>query len=437
MLALPCAPIKHSRAPGGPSGYHAGVDSRDTLVEANSPGSDLAAALAPGTLFHERYRIARVLGGGAVGAVFECYDERDGRHVGVKVLHPSLMEQQTLVQRFRREAEIARRIRHPNIVEVLGYGRSVEGLHYLVMELLEGEDLERRLARPIEDRNALAVDVTAALLGALWVAHESGVVHRDVKPANIFLWRSKTGSGIKVLDFGMARDTEDDASLTRSGEVLGTPLYMSPEQACGNPVDSRADLYSAGCVAYELFCAVRPIERSSPYLTMLAHVDERPAPPSTVVPDLPPSVDAMIGRALEKDPGRRFQTASLMTEALARVAADLGLDTSRFEELTRSAESAVQALQDSWGQDPPPPDYLAPGPDLETRSVMAMLHGRQVAAPAPPAPEPPRRDERIQADPAVTAVIERPPARRSPWLLGALGLAAAAAVAIAVYLMVR
>ncbi len=414
------------------------MEPRDTLVEPHSPGADLAAALTRGTLFHERYRIARVLGGGAVGAVFECYDEHDGRPVAVKVLHPALMEQPTLVQRFRREAEIARRIRHPNIVEVLAYGRSVEGLHFLVMELLEGEDLERRLERPVDDRPTLAVDVTAALLGALWVAHESGVVHRDLKPANIFLWRSKAQSGIKVLDFGMARDLEDDASLTRTGEVLGTPLYMSPEQACGNAVDSRADLYAAGCVAYELFCGQRPIERASPYLTMLAHVDDLPAIPSTVVPGLPASVDALLGRALEKDPAKRFQTASAMTDALARAAGELGLDTSRFEELSRSAASAVKALQESWGTDPPAKDYLEPGPQaIETDLIASMLHassGAKPPAPAAPVPSPEKAPEQQGLETGVFEALDAPRARShwTRWLIGGLVLAA---VAVACFIL--
>jgi serine/threonine-protein kinase len=219
--------------------------------------------------------------------------------VAVKVLHPTLMAQAALVQRFRREAEVARRIRHPSIVQVLSYGRSQDdgGLHYLVMELLEGEDLEARLERGVDEPNRLAVEVMSALLGALWVAHEAGIVHRDVKPANIFLWRSGQERGIKVLDFGLARDTKDDASLTRTGELVGTPLYMSPEQASGERADARADLYSAGCVAYQLFCGRPPHQKSSPQMTMLAHLDDTPDPPTAVRKELPPSVDRLILRA--------------------------------------------------------------------------------------------------------------------------------------------
>ena len=372
--------------------------SAKTLVDPAFARDDLYI-LSPGTLLDGRWRIARLLGSGAVGSVFIAHDERDGRAVAVKLLRPSLMGEVEYLERFRREAAITQRIRHPNVVDVLELGRSKEGIWYLVMELLEGEDLRARLerCRP-EDRAALAVEVLTALLGALWVAHEAGVVHRDLKPANIFLWQSEGERGIKVLDFGMARDTEETTGgLTRAGEVVGTPLYMAPEQARGEKVDARADLYAAGCIGYELFCGEPPLQGPSPYLTMLAHVEETPRTPSDRVPGLPASVDRFLMRALDKDASRRCQSAAAMWDELAQVAQDLALAPAQFVDMSRSVEVSVR---------PSSPDEASPA----RRSAATLVRGSGVQrdtlpAPSQPVmtPSPPRADREPVAEPPVPA----------------------------------
>ena len=373
-----------------------------TLVDPAFARDDLYI-LPPGTLLDGRWRIARVLGSGAVGSVFIGHDDRDGRAVAVKLLRPSLLGQVEYLARFRREAAIAQRIRHPNVVDVIELGRSPEGIWYLVMELLEGEDLRARLerGRPTEPA-PLAIEVLTALLGALWVAHEAGIVHRDLKPANIFLWQAGEEHGIKVLDFGMARDTsEAGGGLTRAGEVVGTPLYMAPEQARGEAVDTRADLYAAGCIGYELFCGAPPLQGPSPYLTMLAHVEQMPRVPSQLAPGLPPSVDHFLMRALEKEPARRYESALRMWDDLAQVAQDLGLAPAPFVDMARSVEVTVRQAE--------------PAPRRHSTTLIRGSSARDtVPVPAPlPTPAPPSVSVELLAVPPADP---SPPSRLAPAL---------------------
>ncbi len=389
----------------------------------------LIEALPRGTLLHGRYRIKRVLGGGAAGVLFAAADEQAGQNVAVKVLHPTLVERREVLLRFRREAEVARRIRHPNLVAVLGFGASEEGLHYIVMELLQGEDLGRVLDRGVPpNRDQLAVDVLTAVLAALWVVHEAGIVHRDIKPANIFIWRTAEQQGIKILDFGLAQDFEDQGGLTMTGEILGTPIYMSPEQARGELVDARADLYSVSCVGYELLCGKPPILKGSPYLTMLAHVDEIPVRPSVLRPELPRSIDGLLMRGLEKEAGDRFLSASEMLEALCAAAPDLGVEHPPFDDLTRSVEVAVRALQQSWGLEPAPDETVV---DFSADAIFKRAVGGKPGRDTVPAPS---QVPALASSPAPSPVAVRaaPPTRgRVPvaiwWALAAIAGAGTAA----------
>ncbi len=343
----------------------------------------LLKALPTGHLLGERYRIEQALGAGGGGGVFAAHDVRADVAIAIKVLHPSLAARPQIVRRFRREADVALRVRHPSLIEVLDFGESA-GLHYMVLERLEGEDLDTALLRTAgQGRDQLAIDVLVAALSALWIVHEAGIVHRDFKPSNLFLWRRGDASGIKLLDFGIAQDFEDDQHLTQTGEVLGTPLYMSPEQALGELADGRADLYAAACVGFELLCGKPPFDKGSPYLTMLAHMEDPPPRPRDVRPALPASMEAFLLRGLEKDRSVRFVSAEEMLEALCLAAPELGVRCPAFATLADSVRTAVRGL-------PETPDEA-----VEDGTVVDFAHRARGAAapkrdtvPAPSAPAP-------------------------------------------------
>jgi serine/threonine-protein kinase len=274
----------------------------------------------------DRYEIDSVLGEGGMARVFRGTDNVLGRTVAVKVLAHQFARDETSVARFRREAQSAASLNHPNVVSVYDTG-SDDGVHWIVMEYLEG----RTLKEAIEEEGPLAPDRTAEIARhvslALATAHEKGLVHRDVKPANIML----TPSGeTKVMDFGIARavTSTGDPTLTRTGFVMGTAAYLSPEQAEGKPVDARSDIYSLGCVVYEMLTGKPPFDGNSPVAVATKHLSEEPEPISRVNPRVPHEVEAVVARAMRKDPEERYQDAREMADDLGRaVTGELPLGT--------------------------------------------------------------------------------------------------------------
>jgi non-specific serine/threonine protein kinase len=275
--------------------------------------------LASGAVVDGKYRIETLLGRGGMGEVYHATQLSLERSVALKVILADLAESAQLLARFEREARAVARLRHPHIVTVHGYGVEPGVGAYLVMELLEGRTLREELAGRGRLPAVEAVEVIRQAAAAAHAAHEAGVVHRDLKPDNIFL-ESGGGVSVKVLDFGIAKLAgrgPQTGDLTLGRAVAGTPAYMAPEQGTGAYADWRVDVYALGCVLYEVVTGKLPFQGSSRAQMIYLHRTSRPRPPGDVAPGLPPALEAVILRALAKEPGERFQTARALSEALA------------------------------------------------------------------------------------------------------------------------
>jgi predicted Ser/Thr protein kinase len=266
--------------------------------------------IARDTIVDGRYRILRRLGSGGMADVYEAEDTQLGRHVALKLLHRRFAEDTEFVERFRREASAAAGLSHPNVVQVFDRGEW-DGTYYIAMELLEGRNLKQVVRDHGALEPALAVDIVLQILKAARFAHRRGVVHRDIKPHNVIV--DEEGRA-KVTDFGIARAGASD--MTETGSILGTAQYLSPEQAQGHPVDARSDLYSIGVLLYELLTGEPPFDADSAVTIALKQVAEDPLPPMQRNPAVTPALDAVVMRALRKDPAERFQDADEFIAAL-------------------------------------------------------------------------------------------------------------------------
>ena len=271
------------------------------------------------------YRLRRKLGEGGFGAVYEAEHPLLKRRAAVKVLRRIGGPGSDAVLRFISEAQAVNQIRNRHIIDVFSFGKLADGRHFYVMDLLEGEPLDRCIGRLERFDPATAVQLLRPIAEALDAAHAAGIVHRDIKPQNIFLtWDSNGETVPKLLDFGMAKLLADATVHTQSGTPMGTPLYMSPEQARGEKVDGRSDIYALGILCHELLTGRLPITGESTIAALMAQVLQAPPRVSEVCPDLPPAIDAPILRMLEKQPGARPATAGGAIGELARAAADAG-----------------------------------------------------------------------------------------------------------------
>src|SRR6201994_3440111 len=266
-----------------------------------------------------RYELDGVVGRGGMAEVYRARDIRLDRIVAIKTLRADLARDQIFQARFRREAQSAASLNHPSIVAVYDTGEDMVGntpVPYIVMEFVDGRTL-RDLLR--DDRRLLperAAEITDGVLRALDYSHRNGIVHRDIKPGNVMLTRA---GDVKVMDFGIARAVSDSSStMTQTAAVVGTAQYLSPEQARGENVDSRSDVYSTGCLLYELLTGRPPFVGDSPVAVAYQHVREQAAPPSDHDTDLPPEVDAIVMKSLAKRVEDRYQSAAAMRADIER-----------------------------------------------------------------------------------------------------------------------
>jgi len=273
-------------------------------------------------IFGNRYQVVGRLGSGGMAEVYEAFDRVLGRTVAVKVLHPTYSRDPNFVARFRREAQAAANLTHPNIVAVYDWGQ-LRDTYYIVMEKVEGESLKDLINRQGALPLSLAIDIAKQVASALSFAHKRGVIHRDIKPHNILLTEDGTA---KVADFGIAQ--ADSTSLTQEGMVVGTAQYISPEQAEGLPATEASDVYSLGVVMFEMLTGTSPFQGETPVAVALKHLQEPVPSPRALNPEVPEEVEAIIFRCLAKNPLDRYQSALELKADLERIEKGLPVEIS-------------------------------------------------------------------------------------------------------------
>lgn len=297
------------------------------LIASNKRADRIFSALAqalPGTVLDNKYRLDEKIGAGGFGAVYRATNLIIQRPVAIKIFKPSPGNDSAIgLERFQQEAVSACRVNHPNAVAVLDSGISTDGIAYLVMELLEGHTLTSEISL----KGALPImrvaEIVLSICNVLHKAHSVGIVHRDIKPDNIFINKTADGEIIKVVDFGIAKLMEEhrdehQVDLTAPGGIIGTPGYMAPERILQNAYDGRSDIYSLGIMIYEMLIGVPPFKQeTSVAVMMMAHINELPPPLHTIDPDIDPAISEIVSRVLAKDPAQRF-TAREMAEQLAQ-----------------------------------------------------------------------------------------------------------------------
>ena len=285
----------------------------------NTPADDL---------YGNRYRVIGLLGTGGMARVYRARDELLGREVALKVLNERLSSDRSFVERFRREAQNAASLNHPNIVALYDYGDE-DDRYFIVMELIEGRSLNEVITEDGALMPERAAEIARDTAKGLGRAHEAGIVHRDIKPHNIMI----TGNGqTKVTDFGIARALggNGEATMTQTGMVIGTAAYLSPEQAQGNPVDARSDVYSLGCVLHEALTGDAPFAGDTPLSIAYKHVRENPERASAVNSDVPDALDAIVMKAMSKNPDNRYADAGELADDLDRYLAGQRVDATPF-----------------------------------------------------------------------------------------------------------
>ncbi len=298
-----------------------------------------------GRLLDGKYRIDAFISVGGMGSVYRATHVMLGKTVAVKVIRHELVTSDDVVRRFQREARAASTLDHPNIVTVYDLGQADDGTLYIAMEFIEGSSLKEAIRRDGPIPHGRAVEILRQVASALSVAHQRHIIHRDLKSQNLMLATGVDGRvTVKLVDFGIAKTFDEPVQLTEAGFVLGTPHYMSPEQAAGKAVDHRADLYSLGVILYEMLVGDVPFSDASTTSILVKLVTEVPEPPSRRRTDVvvPAALEAIAMRCLDKNPDRRFQSADEFAAALDRATRDVALGSADpgFAEPTRVRAAA-------------------------------------------------------------------------------------------------
>jgi eukaryotic-like serine/threonine-protein kinase len=315
----------------------------------------------------ERYKVEARIGQGGMAEVYRGFDPSLDRQVAIKVLVHPYDRDAGFVARFRREAQAAARLNHPNIVGVYDAGSDGD-TQFIVMEYIEGRTLASFLAGGGTPSPMQAVELTEKVAGALEAAHQHGIVHRDIKPANVMVTR---GGEVKVMDFGIAR-LQTDATAPQTSSVIGTPAYFSPEQAQGQPVDARSDIYSLGCVLYELLAHRQPFTGDTPVAIAYKQVNEVPPAPSAFNAEIPPALDAVVMKCMAKNPANRYQSAAELIADLERVRNGLDVEATPLMPIAAGA-AATQVIARQPTQVMPPPEPEGSSRKIWLGALIALL----------------------------------------------------------------
>ena len=321
------------------------------------------ANISPGRTLDGRYRLDALLGSGGMGAVYRAARVNIGDEVAIKVLHSEFVRDPGAVERFRREAQAAARLKHPNVVTIHDFGITGDGMAFLVMEMVEGQSLRDIIKEQGTLPQSTVAGIISQVCAALDEAHNHNIVHRDLKPDNIIVANSPSGLRVKVLDFGVAK-LKDLAvgkdSLTKTGMVVGTPHYMSPEQCMAEELDGRSDIYSLGVMLYEMLSGRVPFDAPSFSAIVMKHVTNFPPPLSEIVSEISPAAEAVVMQALEKQRESRPQTAGELArnftaavEATARPTSPARGGTDARLPVETSVETAPGARRNAIGPTPP------------------------------------------------------------------------------------
>ena len=295
-----------------------------------------------------RFELLEKIGTGGMGTVYRAVQRSVGRHVAIKMLAPEHAANASGLARFVREANIIARLTHPNLVQLIDFGRDRDGNLLLVMELLEGESLHHVIRRESRLAPERAAYITVQCLNALRVAHAAGVIHRDLKPENISLHRVGDDDHVKVLDFGVAKLTQGDVAdqHTTQGSLVGTLRYMAPEQVAGETPDGRIDVYAVGMVLYELLAGTMPYDTRDRFVLLRQIIAEEPAHLLTRAPDVPAALAEVVMRAIQKTPAQRYATVDEFRRALKPF---LAADHARLQALADATASGTCAYPGAEG----------------------------------------------------------------------------------------
>ena len=399
---------------------------------ATSPSPSPDGGIELGSVLDGRYRIDTIIGTGGMGRVYRGEHTGIGRAVAIKVLHTDLSRNREAAQRFQREALASGRLDHPNIVGVSDFGILDDGSCYLVMEALEGEPLGARLEREKRIPWHEALQIMKGVLAGLKHAHMKGVVHRDIKPDNIFLATKDDEPIVKILDFGIAKlraGSGDDPASTRAGLTVGTPAYLSPEQAVGGEITPASDLYSATIVLFEIIVGRPPFVEKEPLAMLGAHVSRTPPKLTDLAPDLeiPPGLEEVVARGLAKLKDDRYDDAAEMSGALDAVLAGVPLSSAR-PKLPISVDQSI-VMEVVPGTSTPVPGFKLPDGRIAT-----PVHGN-MRTPMPTAPGPvsgtaPTVDIERQKRAISLHDIDLPPLPKRWYIIGAAVVGAGILIAI-------
>jgi serine/threonine protein kinase len=347
----------------------------DTSATLPDPRQHLMGKVISGS-----YKIEKFVGQGGMGAVFQAKQLSLDRNVAVKFLSAALAMDREILERFQREARAASNIGHPGIVQVIDMGYMQDGQPFMVMEMLEGEDLRHRLKKEGPLEVSEAITIMLQVCEALAAAHDKGIVHRDLKPDNIFLVPRKGKAPlVKILDFGLSKIKSGGPKLTNTGTLLGTPNYMAPEQVTGEfEVDHRADIYGAGVILYEMLTGRMAYDGPSVQSIFVKIMTENPAPPRAVRPDIPGEIEDLILKAMARTPAERYADIGRMANDLVRIGSGIGIPRSQLSIMPEASPGAGLdgSAASPWTR---PQARARPATDP---------HAGQMTGPAPYAPAP-------------------------------------------------